>query len=183
MSVYSNPSDGAGEAADAYIAAILELLGARDPLDVLRTTPDVVADTIDAVERGKLLVPESAGKWSMGQVVEHLADSELVWGWRLRLVLSEDRPVLNGFDQDRWADRLGYDEADPQDSLATFTALRRSNLRLLERATPDELKRIGVHVERGEESVARLIRLYAGHDLAHRRQLVRVRDTVAGSGP
>lgn len=110
----------------------------------------------------------------MAAVLEHLADSELVWGYRLRKVLAEDRPELTGFDQDLWADRLGYDSADSEAALSMFAALRSANLRLLSRAPQGDLDRVGIHDERGEESVEHMIRLYAGHDLVHRRQLERI---------
>ena len=67
-----------------------------------------------------------------------------------------DRPPITGYDQDLWADRLHYAEADPGESLEAFRVLRRDNLRLLERASPDDLKRVGVHFERGEESAGYL---------------------------
>jgi hypothetical protein len=114
----------------------------------------------------------------MRDVLAHLADSDLVWGWRLRLVLAQDRPTLTGYDQDRWAARLGYADSDPHDSVALFSTLRQSNLRLLGRASPDDLQRVGVHVERGEESLAHHMKLYAGHDILHLNQLERIRRSV-----
>jgi hypothetical protein len=120
-----------------------------------------------------------AGKWSIAQVVRHLADAEIVWAWRLRLILAQDRPELTGYDQDRWSARLGYERADAGESLELFSTVRRSNVRLLERATAADLKRVGVHSERGEESLEHLRRLYAGHDLLHLRQIERVRRAVA----
>jgi hypothetical protein len=107
-------------------------------------------------------------------VLQHLADSELVFGWRLRLVLAQDRPTLTGYDQDRWAGRLHYADGDPLDALERFSILRRSNLRLIERVTPADLERVAVHSERGEESLAHILRLYAGHDVLHLRQLERI---------
>jgi hypothetical protein len=115
----------------------------------------------------------------MVQVLQHLADSDLVWGWRVRLILAHDRPQITGYDQDRWADRLHYADADPDDAMAALNVLRRANLKLIERATPAELKRVGVHSERGEESIEYLVRLYAGHDLLHLRQIERIRASVA----
>ena len=97
----------------------------------------------------------------------------------MRLILAQDRPVLTGYDQDLWAERLQYDRADVSDALEQFTVLRRGNLRLVERASPADLKRVGIHSERGEESLEHLQRLYAGHDLMHRQQLARVRRTLA----
>jgi hypothetical protein len=96
----------------------------------------------------------------------------------MRLILAQDRPPLTGYDQDLWADRLHYADADPAHALDTLRVLRRGNLALIERATPEDLARVGVHAERGEESAGYLIGLYAGHDLLHLRQLERIRETV-----
>jgi len=126
----------------------------------------------------KVCVPERPGKWSICQVLSHLSDSELVWGWRSRLILAQDRPPLTGYDQDLWAERLQYAEADPHESLSMFRTLRASNLRLIERATPSDLQRVGVHSERGEESLGHLLKLYAGHDLLHLNQIARIRAAV-----
>jgi uncharacterized damage-inducible protein DinB len=179
MSVFTNPANGAAEHAAAYVAAILDLLGDQDPLTVLRETPSALRRAIDGVSTEKRRQPERPGKWSIGQVLQHLADSELVWGWRLRLILAQDRPTLTGYDQDRWAERLRYADSDPAQALEEFVTLRRANLRLLERASPADLKRVGVHIERGEESLEHQRRLYAGHDLMHLAQLARIRQAVA----
>jgi len=110
----------------------------------------------------------------MGEVVQHLADSELVFSFRLRMVLAHDRPQLMGYDQDLWASRLRYSESDWKEALALFAVVRRANVRLVERASRADLQRVSVHVERGEESVEHMIKLYAGHDLLHIRQLERI---------
>lgn len=178
MSVFTNPANGAAEHAAAYVPAVLGLLGDRDPLTVLRDMPAAVASAIDGLSPQQMRQPEAPGKWSIGQVVQHLSDSEVVWAWRLRLILAQERPPLTGYDQDLWAERLHYEQADPVESLALFTALRRANLRLLDAASPANLERVGVHVERGEESLWHLRRLYAGHDLLHLRQMARVRDSL-----
>jgi hypothetical protein len=115
----------------------------------------------------------------MRDVVQHLADSELVIGFRQRLVLAQDRPPLTGYDQDLWSSRLRYDEVDVREALDQFRALRRANLRLWERLSPEDLARVGVHSERGEETLGHLRRLFAGHDLLHLRQLERIRAVVA----
>ena len=153
----------------------------RTRCSVLRETPDALQRAIEGVSPAQLRQPEKPGKWSIAQVLQHLADSDLVWGWRVRLILAQDRPTITGYDQDQWADRLGYDEAVPAQSLETFGVLRRANLRLIERASPMDLKRVGVHAERGEESVEHLLRLYAGHDLLHLQQIARVRDAVSAT--
>jgi hypothetical protein len=178
MSVFTNPATGAAAQAAAYTAAVLDLLGDRDPASVLRETPTAVRRAIDGVPPAALRTPERDGKWSIAQVLRHLADSDVVWGWRLRLILSQDRPTLTGYDQDAWALRLRYEDADPAESLQVFEVLRRDNLRLMAQATADDLRRVGVHAERGEESLEHLRRLYAGHDLLHLRQIDRIRAAV-----
>jgi DinB superfamily len=182
VSVFTNPASGAAEHAAAYVSAVLDLLGPRDPLVVLGETPAALARAIGGLSPAQLRQPERPGKWSITQILQHLADSELVSGWRMRQVLAHDRPPLTGYDQDLWAERLHYDEADPHVALEQFDVLRRANIRLLIRASAEELKRVGVHVERGEESLEHLCRLYAGHDLLHLRQIDRVRRVLSQSG-
>jgi len=174
MSVLTNPADGAAQAAGDYIAALLGLLGETDPMEVLSRTPAFCRARTVGLAPGVLTAPEAPGKWSLVALLQHWADSELVWGYRLRRVIAEDRPTIDGFDQDLWADRLRYADADRDIALLMFTALRAANLTLLESLTPEEVAREGVHAERGGESVAHMMRLYAGHDLAHRAQLERI---------
>jgi hypothetical protein len=181
MSVFTNPASRAPDQAKAYVAAVLDLLGQRDPIEVLRGTADALRRTVGEMSAEELRRPEAAGKWSVRAVLQHLADSELVWGYRLRLVFAQDRPPLTGYDQDAWADRLHYEDSDPEDALHAFIVLRRSNLRLLRRASDEDLHRVGLHAERGEESIGQMIRLYAGHDLLHLRQIDRIRQAT-GSG-
>lgn len=183
MSVFTNPAGGAKEGAEAYIAAILDLVAGQDPMAVLERTSGDIRDAVATLSGEEMRTPEADGKWSVVQVLQHLADSELVWGWRLRKVLAEDRPSLTGYDQDLWASRLRYDEVEPDAALAVFEALRRSHLALLRSAGAADLARCGIHVERGEESVAHMVRLYAGHDLVHRRQLRRIRGTLRPDEP
>lgn len=178
MSDLSNPSVGAVNAGAAYTRAILEILGERDPLEVAQATTVRLEELLSGLAPEVLTQPEAPGKWSVVAVVQHLADSEIAWSWRLRLILAEERPPLTGYDQDRWAERLGYAEARIEDALDLFAATRRANLRLLDGLEPEDWKRVGVHAERGEESVEHILRLYAGHDLAHLRQIERIRDTL-----
>jgi hypothetical protein len=181
MSVFTNPASTSAEHAAAYTTAVLELIGAQDPVEVLRETVSALEQIRDGLSPDQVGQPEAPGKWSIRQVLQHLADSELVWGYRLRMVLAQDRPQLTGYDQDLWAKRLGYVEADADQALQDFSVLRRTNLRLLDSASSDDLKRVGVHAERGEESIEHMIRLYAGHDLLHLNQLNRIRLAVAQS--
>jgi uncharacterized damage-inducible protein DinB len=178
MSVFTNPASRSNEQAAAYTAAILDLLGPRNPIEVLEQTAPALREFLDGLTPEQIARPEAEGKWSVRQVLQHLADSDLVWGYRVRMVLAHDRPPLTGYDQDLWAERLRYHEADANQALRDFEVLRRANLRLLARASAQDLRRVGVHAERGEESVEHMIRLYAGHDLLHLRQLDRIRRAV-----
>ena len=166
--------------ADDYSNALLDLLGSRDPVEVLREMPGALRRVLDQVPADRIWTPEAPGKWSTGMVFAHLSDSELVGAFRLRMILAHDRPALTSYDQDLWATRLHYDRVSPPESLERFSVLRKANLVLWARASDEELARAGVHGERGEESVERMRRLYAGHDLAHLRQLERIRQVVAG---
>jgi len=174
MSVYTNSASSTPSEITAYIAALLDLLGDNDPVAILRQTPTALERLLATVPAEILTRPEAPGKWSIREVIQHLADSELVGGFRLRMVMSHERPVLTGYDQDLWSKRLRYEDADVGEALEQFTVLRRANVRIWQRLTPADLARVGLHGERGEESLEHLRKLYAGHDLLHLRQVERI---------
>jgi len=163
---------------DPYIASLLELLGSRNPLQVMAETSDALRQGIAGMTDLQLSTPEAAGKWSARQTLAHLADSELVGAFRFRMILAHDRPAIPAYDQDAWAGHLHYDQADVTAVLNAFTALRRANLWILERTTPEERQRVGLHTERGAESLDFQMQIYAGHDLRHLRQLARIRVAI-----
>lgn len=181
MSVFTNPATGAGDAASRYIRATLDMLGGREPLAVLARTADAIEEMVLGVDSEILNRPESPGKWSVTGVIAHLADSDLVWSNRLRFVLAEDRPPLVGYDQDLWADRLRYDGREAREEHSLFRVVRAANLGLLGRLEPTDLARVGIHAERGEESVGHMIQLYAGHDLVHLAQARRILGSITPS--
>ncbi len=178
MSDLSYSASNAAAQVQAYTASILRALGSRDPLEVLAETPGLLRQAVAGLTPQQETTPELPGKWSVRQVVQHLADSELVGAFRFRMVIAHDTPELPGYDQDLWAERLGYQDIDLATALDEFTMLRQANLRLFRRATPDDLQRVMRHSERGDESLSHLIRLYAGHDLVHLAQLRRIRQAI-----
>ena len=111
-------------------------------------------------------------------MLAHLADAEMVTAWRVRSILASNGTPLQAFDQDAWAEAFKYGEVDPAESLRTFTAARASLLSLLARVDPSRHTHHGLHAERGEETIAHLIQLYAGHDINHLKQI----EALVGSG-
>jgi hypothetical protein len=182
MSDLTNSTSNAAAEAEAYVASLVRALGSRDPFDVLAATPGEFRRAVAGLTPEQEATPERPGKWSVRQVVQHLADSDLVTGFRFRMVLAHDAPALPGYEQDLWAERLHYQEADIATALQDLTVLRQANLRLLRRATPEDLQRVGLHSERGEESLSKLIILYAGHDLVHLAQIRRIRQAIGAPG-
>lgn len=177
MTIFTNPADAAPEAAADYIEAVLGKLGDRDPGEILTGTPDELGRLVGEAPAATLRTPEAPGRWSVGEVLAHLADSELVWAFRLRMALGQERPALAGYDQDAWGRRLAYADIEPSASVDRFAFVRRWNLALLDRLPDEALDRVGVHAERGEESVRHMVRLYAGHDLVHLSQIRRILST------
>lgn len=159
------------ESPSEYIQRILGNVEGRDPLQVLAATGprlrEIVRDTSPAVLRRR----PAPDMWSAGEIMAHLADAEIVASWRVRSIIARDGVPLQPFDQDDWSRHLRYDEVDPAESVDLFDATRAANLRLLRRVDPKRLENHGMHAERGKETITHLIRLYAGHDLNHLRQI------------
>ena len=176
---FSNPAGNASAAAPGYVRALLELLGPRDPIEVLGQLLPWLQQRIKGLSEYSLRQPEKPGKWCVIQVVQHLADSDLVAGFRTRMILTEDEPALQGYDQDRWAGELRYREVSVALALDQLRGLRTANLWLWRDLRPEQLERVGLHSERGPESVAHILRLMAAHDLVHRHQIDRILATPA----
>ena len=171
---FSNPAGNAAAASAAYVRALLELLGPRDPLQVMAELVPWLETRLQGLPEAILRRPEAPGKWAVIQVVQHLADSDLVAGFRIRMVVSENHPALQGYDQDRWASEFHYADTPLGIALDQLRALRAANLHLWSRLTPEQLERVGLHSERGPESAAHILRLMGAHDLVHRRQIDRI---------
>jgi len=178
MTSFANPAADAQAGAATYIASLLSVLGDRDPLAVMEEQPGVIATIAGNVPEALLRRPEAPGKWSIMEVLQHLADTEMVYGYRVRTTLATPGAPIQGYDQDVWARELRYRDGSFADALEQLRVLRRINLRLLRSLGEEELDRFGLHSERGPESVRQVIKLTGGHDLVHRKQLERIRNTV-----
>jgi hypothetical protein len=162
----------------AYLDQFKDILGDAEPFAVQQETADKLEATTRGLNNEHLRTPERLGKWSVIQVVQHLADTEIALAFRSRKVLAEDKPAIQGYDQDQWASALNYNGANLNDALAQFRVLRNVNLRLYRSVYPAQLERQGIHSERGHESVLDMIRLYAAHDLYHLSQIDRIKKAI-----
>ena len=176
---FSNPAGAAAAASAAtYTRDLLDVLGSRDPIQVLGELIPWLTERAMPLEDSSLRQAEAPGKWSVIEVIQHLADSDLVFGFRLRMILTEDQPALQGYDQDAWANTFHYREAQLEVALDQLRSLRLANLQVLRRLSPHQLERVGLHSERGPESAGFLLRLMGAHDLVHRRQIDRILSVV-----
>lgn len=167
----------AGDSPD-YIDALLGYLGDRKPLEVFDDTTAALRNAVKGLTSETVRQKPAPDKWSVLEIVQHLADAELTLGFRYRKVIAEDAPKIPAIDQDAWAAEMRYNDGDIEQSLADFDALRAINLRLLRRATPEQWKRHAIHNQRGRETLQHMVRLYAAHDLYHLEQIKRVRQAI-----
>ena len=180
---FANPAGSAASAAKTYVRALLDLLGDRDPLEIAAAQLVWLDRRTAGLDESALRRPEAPGKWSVIQVIQHLADTEVVYAWRTRQILSEDRPPIRGYDQDAWAQSLHYTDAALDVALGQLRGVRTANLRLWRALSPAERARVGLHSERGPESIDLLLKLMGAHDLVHRRQIDRALAAAGVSVP
>ena len=163
---------------DSYTERLKRLAGDDDPVAVLAATPDRIRELIAGVPRDALQRPPQPGKWSIAAILAHLADGEIVFAHRLRMVLAASPSPLTAFDQNQWAELFDYPSADVEASLDLFAAVRAANVRLVRRVPAALLQRSGTHEEWGSETAASLLRIEAGHDRNH---LAQIEGIVGGS--
>jgi len=163
----------------AYQEKLLGLLGGQDPLEVLERTPDFVDEIVRENSATVLRTRPYAGKWTPLEIIGHLIDSEYVYSYRVRLILCEDRPTILGMSQDHWVSGQRYNDDDPRGLAADFRHLRSITTRLWRKLRPGDHERVGLHNERGAESLGLMIRMEAGHDLSHIDQVSRYLAAIA----
>jgi hypothetical protein len=149
-----------------------KFLDGRPLEQILDSTAAEIGRLIETLGPEKSLIPPAPGKWSAAEIVSHLTDCELVFGFRLRQTLAEDSPIIQPFDQDRWA--ATYPGIPAGAALAAFAALRIWNLRLISAALPAAASRPVNHPERGAMAFLTIVETMAGHDLNHLGQLQRL---------
>jgi uncharacterized damage-inducible protein DinB len=155
-----------------------QALAGADPIESQRKAPKRVRKLIKGLSNKQLAKRPAEGRWSIKQVLAHLADGEFVIGTRLRYVAAMDRPTIIGYDQDAFMANLRYDELEADELLDAFATLRAINVALVERLPDEAFARTGMHNERGEESLSTMVHMYAGHDRIHEQQIARIRDAV-----
>jgi uncharacterized damage-inducible protein DinB len=155
-----------------YLAAVKT--SGKDALTVQSETPGVIAELIRGVSREELRRQPAPGKWSVSEIVAHLAEDEIVQIWRYRQMLENPGVALAGFDQDKWAQLGDYGTREIEDSLKLFRLLRESNVAMFTRLSEKEWESNGVHGERGPMTVRSLMEHMAGHDLNHLEQIKRI---------
>lgn len=157
------------ETPQQYISRIIAQLHDQDPLAVLEASPGKLAALVAGKSESELRRKPALGKWSMAEIIVHLAETEIAVGYRIRMVISVNGTPIQAFDQDAWAVRYPGMPVEP--ALELFRVLRSANLALLRSLSPEQWEQFGMHAERGKETLRHISRLAAGHDINHLLQV------------
>jgi DinB superfamily len=162
------------ETPQEYTKRMMGMLGGQKPLKIQADTPKKLGRLIQRASSAKLRKKPGPGKWSAAEILAHLADCEIVTGWRMRQILGAPGTPIQPFDQDSWAAAGHYEKRDARKSLEQFRVAREGNLALLKSLTPEQWKHHGMHAERGVETIEHITGMMAGHDLNHLDQVERI---------
>lgn len=149
-----------------------KFVGERDALETIRQTPGAIRKLLKGMPEEQVRLSPAVNKWNAREIVCHLADCEVVFCFRLRQTLAEDHPVVQPFDQEKWA--LRYANLDVEMALGLFEAARAWNVRVIEATTAEERARQVTHPERGTMTFWTIVETMAGHDTNHLRALERM---------
>jgi uncharacterized damage-inducible protein DinB len=153
-------------------------------LDAAEKSPEQVARAVMGLPAKVLQYKPAPDKWSVQEILAHLADSELVYGYRLRQAIADKEPTFAPIDQDAWAAKLGYMEPTTPELIALYSLLRRANLRVLRRLMPADLDKGGFHPEHKRKvTVAEIVEMMAKHGPSHLEQIERLKQMAGGSTP
>jgi hypothetical protein len=162
------------ETVQQYTQRIMSHSEGKEPLRLQQAAPRKLAALIKGKTAKQLMKRAAPDKWSVAEIMAHLADAELAIAWRLRQVLANNAIPLQAYDQDLWAKTFNYAKRDPRVSLASYRTLREANLALLKSVPRKLWENYGVHQERGNESVSHVVKMVAGHDLNHLQQIEKI---------
>ena len=162
------------ETAQEYTKRLISYAEGKEPLRLQQAAPKKLASLIKGKTGKQLMRRPAPDKWSVAEIVAHLADGELAISWRLRQILSNNAISIQAYDQDAWAKTFNYAKRDPRESLAHYRTLREANLALLKSVPRKLWDNYGVHQERGNETVSHVVRMVAGHDLNHLQQMEKI---------
>ena len=137
-----------------------------------------VVRALEGFSTDKLTAHPISGKWSAAEIIHHLADSEMTSALRLRRLLVEDNPAIQGYDEALYATRLVYNIRDIAPAMEAFRAARATTVQLLERMTEDDWQRKGTHSESGAYGTEIWLRSYAAHAHDHANQIRRLREAM-----
>lgn len=161
------------ETAQQYTERIIANAQGQDPIKAQSATNKKLAALIKGVPAAKLRKRPAPDKWSAAEILAHLADVEIVVGWRMRSILGAPGIPIAAFDQNSWVTAGHYEKRDPRESIEVHRVLREANLALLKSLSPEQWKHFGQHSERGQESIEHIVRMIAGHDINHIHQIER----------
>jgi len=162
------------ETPQEYTQRILGNVEGQNPLKILAGTSKKLDRLIKGVPASKLRKRPAPEKWSVAEILAHLADVEIAVGWRLRQILGAPGTPIQAYDQDSWAAAGHYAKRDPRKCVEQIRVVREGNLALLKSLTPEQWKHHGMHAERGVETIEHTVRMIAGHDINHTRQVERI---------
>jgi hypothetical protein len=146
-------------------------------LERFRRGPELLAVVLTGVFGDEEDYAPAPGKWSIRQIIAHLADAEVVMAHRFRQVIAEYHPTLVAFDQDAWAQNLDYARRKPKQSLETFRRVRSENHELLKDLPESAFARTGNHTERGPITLLEIVEGAAQHAESHARQMQEIRES------
>jgi uncharacterized damage-inducible protein DinB len=147
-------------------------LGTSEPRQVIAATPVRLQELLDSLGAERAEKSPSPGKWSVREILCHLADCEIVFAYRLRQTLAEPHHVIQPFDQDLWANNYGA--YDTQSALAVFPAVRNFNVKLIESLPAEAFSKPVTHPERGSMTFQSIVETMGGHDMNHIGQIEKI---------
>lgn len=159
---------------EEYLNRIRDYAQGRDPLELQGQTATVLAELLAGASDQQLKARPGQDKWSIAEILAHLADDEISSAWRYRQMVEHNGIALAGFDQDLWSRVGDYGSRTPQESLELFRLLRKANLQFLHQLTPEQWDCFGIHAERGRITVRDLAAHMAGHDANHVEQIRKI---------